>query len=153
MPSKIDDGLNVAIIGAGLGGLSAAVALRRQGHHVTVYERYDFANEVGASLSTASNGSKFLEQWGIDLKSAKPVILKKLINHEWSSGNVTKSYELGDYKARFGTVSAQYLDPQGLACDILTRSYRTTTTSIALTSTRLCLLLPLEKAARDQLVC
>lgn len=69
------DSLHVAVIGAGLGGLSAAVALRRQGHHVTVYERYDFAGEVGASLSAASNGSRFLEQWGVDVKGAKPVSL------------------------------------------------------------------------------
>ncbi|GAB7356232.1 hypothetical protein MBLNU459_g7051t1 [Dothideomycetes sp. NU459] len=103
MPARTDESLNVAIIGAGLGGLSAAVALRRQGHAVTVYERYDFANEVGASLSTASNGSKFLEQWGVDIPSAKPVILKKLIMHEWESGTVKSSYELGDYKAKFGT--------------------------------------------------
>ena len=68
--------LNVAIIGAGLGGLSAAVSLRRQGHAVTVFERYDFAGEVGASLSSASNGSRFLEQWGVDIKAAKPVCFR-----------------------------------------------------------------------------
>lgn len=66
--------LNVAIIGAGLGGLSAAVSLRRQGHAVTVFERYDFAGEVGASLSSASNGSRFLEQWGVDIKAVQPVL-------------------------------------------------------------------------------
>ncbi|GAB1211595.1 hypothetical protein ATERTT37_000718 [Aspergillus terreus] len=103
MPSRTDSPLDVAIIGAGLGGLSAAVALRRQGHQVTVYERYDFAGEVGASLSAASNGSRFLEQWGVDVKAAKPVILKKLIMHDWSSGQVQSEYGLGDYKSKFGT--------------------------------------------------
>lgn len=73
MPSRTESPLQVAIIGAGLGGLAAAVALRRQGHTVTVYERYDFAGEVGASLSAASNGSRFLEEWGVDIKEAKPV--------------------------------------------------------------------------------
>lgn len=73
MPSRTDSRLDIAVVGAGLGGLSAAVALRRQGHAVTVYERYDFAGEVGASLSAASNGSRFLEQWGVDVKAAKPV--------------------------------------------------------------------------------
>lgn len=73
MPSRTDSPLQVAIIGAGLGGLAAAVSLRRQGHAVTVYERYDFAGEVGASLSAASNGSRFLEEWGVDVKAAKPV--------------------------------------------------------------------------------
>ncbi|OJJ62596.1 hypothetical protein ASPSYDRAFT_129447 [Aspergillus sydowii CBS 593.65] len=95
--------LDVAIIGAGLGGLGAAVALRRQGHNVTVFERYDFAGEVGASLSAASNGSRFLEEWGVDVKAAKPVILKKLIMHDWCSGQVENEYGLGDYKSKFGT--------------------------------------------------
>ncbi|CAG8322646.1 unnamed protein product [Penicillium nalgiovense] len=103
MPSRTDSPLQIAIIGAGLGGLAAAVALRRQGHVVTVYERYDFAGEVGASLSAASNGSRFLDEWGVDVKAAKPVILKQLIMHNWSDGEVQSTYPLGDYKSKFGT--------------------------------------------------
>ncbi|KAB8079682.1 hypothetical protein BDV29DRAFT_196799 [Aspergillus leporis] len=103
MPSRTDSPLNIAIIGAGLGGLASAVALRRQGHFVTVYERYDFASEVGASLSAASNGSRLLEQWGVNVKAAKPVILKKLIMRDWSTGAVKSEYGLGDYKSKFGT--------------------------------------------------
>jgi salicylate hydroxylase len=95
--------LDVAVIGSGLGGLSAAITLRRQGHKITIYERRDFGGEVGASLSCASNGSKFLEEWGIDTLAAKPVILRSLIMHDWKSGMVINQYGLGDYKARFGT--------------------------------------------------
>jgi len=98
--------LKAAIIGCGLGGLSAAIALRRQGHNVTLYERYDFANEVGASLSCASNGSRFLEAWDVDIKAARPVVLKNLISHEWGTGEVTGVYSLGDYKKSFGSVRA-----------------------------------------------
>ncbi|OBT71041.1 hypothetical protein VF21_10624 [Pseudogymnoascus sp. 05NY08] len=94
---------NIAIIGSGLGGLGAAVSLRRQGHNVTVYERYDFGGEVGASLSVASNGSKFLEEWDVDIKGAKPVILRSLIMHDWGTGEVLNTYDLGDYRAKFGT--------------------------------------------------
>lgn len=95
--------LNVAIVGGGLGGLAAALALRQQNHIITIYERRDFADEVGASLSCASNGSRFLEEWGLDIKAAKPVILESLIMHEWQSGQVQNQYSLGDYRSKFGT--------------------------------------------------
>ncbi|KAL6696608.1 hypothetical protein J3F84DRAFT_303256 [Trichoderma pleuroticola] len=95
--------LSIAIVGSGLGGLSAAIALRRAGHQVTIYERYDFGGEVGASLSLASNGSRFLQEWEVDIPAAKPVILRDLIMHDWSSGEISGQYPLGDYRERFGT--------------------------------------------------
>lgn len=104
MPGLLrSESLTIAIIGSGLGGLSAAVALRRQGHQVTIYERYDFGGEVGASLSVASNGSRLLQEWDVDIRAAKPVILRSLIMHDWASGEVTNTYDLGDYRAKFGT--------------------------------------------------
>lgn len=104
MPARTDTAtsLSIAIIGSGLGGLSAAVALRRQNHNVTIFERYDFGGEVGASLSCASNGSKFLQEWDVPIAAAKPVKLKSLVMHEWESGKVTSEYDLGDYKEKFG---------------------------------------------------
>lgn len=35
------------------------------GHKVSLYERYDFAGEVGASLSCAKNGSMWLHEWKV----------------------------------------------------------------------------------------
>lgn len=95
--------LQVAVIGAGLGGLCAALSLRRAGHHVTLFERYDFAGEVGASLSVASNGSRWLLHWNVDIDAVKPVVLEKLIMHDWKTGSITNEYSLGNYKAKFGT--------------------------------------------------
>lgn len=55
--------LKVGIIGGGIGGLSAAISLRRQGHHVSVYEKRDFDLEVGASLSVAASMQNTVYNW------------------------------------------------------------------------------------------
>jgi salicylate hydroxylase len=86
------------------GGLCAAISLRRAGHKVTIYERADFAGEVGASISCAANGTRWLESWGVDIPKGKPVILKKLISHDWKTGNDVNIYDLADYKERWGYV-------------------------------------------------
>lgn len=105
MPGIVDPSapLSVAIVGSGLGRLSAAIALRRAGRRATLYERYDFGGEVGASLSVASNSSSFLREWDIDIPAAKPVVLKSLVRREWGTGDVEGVYPLGDYRERFGT--------------------------------------------------
>jgi salicylate hydroxylase len=116
--------LDVAIIGGGIGrlhfihiskvnklitfcetgGLAAAISLRRAGHKLTIYERADFAGEVGASISCAANGTRWLETWGVDIAMGKPVILKKLISHDWATGEDVNIYDLADYKERWGYV-------------------------------------------------
>jgi salicylate hydroxylase len=56
---------NIAIIGAGLGGLTAAVALQRKGHKVTVYEAAPHLGEVGAGITLSPNAMRILEQLGL----------------------------------------------------------------------------------------
>ena len=55
--------LNIAIIGAGIGGLSAALALQKLGFRATVFEQAPQLGEVGAGLSlspTAVHGLNWL---------------------------------------------------------------------------------------------
>ncbi|KAL3488183.1 hypothetical protein BJX62DRAFT_253487 [Aspergillus germanicus] len=96
--------LNVAIVGGGIGGLAAAISLRRAGHEVTIYERHDFAGEVGASISCAANGTRWLHEWGVDIPKGDPVVLKKLINRDWKTGEPVSVYDLDDYEERWGYV-------------------------------------------------
>lgn len=97
--------LDVAVIGGGIGGLAVATALRKSGHKVTIYERADFAGEVGASISCAANGTRWLEEWGVDIPIGRPVVLQKLISHDWKTGEVTNVYDLADYKEKWGYAS------------------------------------------------
>lgn len=53
------------VVGAGIGGLSAAVALRRAGWDVRVLERADSPRELGFALALAPNALKALRELGL----------------------------------------------------------------------------------------
>jgi salicylate hydroxylase len=52
---------HILIIGAGLGGLTAALALQKTGFHVSVYEQADELGEVGAGVTITPNGGHVLD--------------------------------------------------------------------------------------------
>src|SRR5262245_65808103 len=55
----------IVIIGGGIGGLAAAVALRQRGFEVQVYERARRITEVGAGLQVGPNAVKVLYALGL----------------------------------------------------------------------------------------
>ncbi len=57
---------DIAVIGGGVGGLTAALAFARRGAHVTVYEQAPALTEVGAGLQITPNGARALNALGID---------------------------------------------------------------------------------------
>ena len=58
--------IRVAVIGAGLGGLAAACALRQHGIEVAVYERAGQLGVVGAGIQLAPNAVKVLRALGLE---------------------------------------------------------------------------------------
>ena len=56
--------MKAIIVGGGIGGLAAAIALRRVGHEVDVIERATELAEIGAGLSIAPNALAALERLG-----------------------------------------------------------------------------------------
>jgi salicylate hydroxylase len=57
--------LNAVVIGGGIGGVAAALALSRAGISVRVYEQAAELTEVGAGVSLAPNGLRMLERLGV----------------------------------------------------------------------------------------
>jgi len=57
--------LRAVVVGGGIGGTAAAVALARAGIDVQVYEQAARLTEVGAGVSLAPNGLRMLERLGV----------------------------------------------------------------------------------------
>jgi 2-polyprenyl-6-methoxyphenol hydroxylase-like FAD-dependent oxidoreductase len=58
--------MNVGIIGAGIGGLTVAIALKQQGHSVHLIEQTSVLAEVGAAVSVWPNALAALDRLGLE---------------------------------------------------------------------------------------
>jgi len=66
-PSPPGSGRNLRVIvaGGGIGGLSAAIALRRSGHEVVALERAPRLDPIGAGITLFANAMDALERLGV----------------------------------------------------------------------------------------
>lgn len=89
--------MKVVIVGGGIGGLSAAVALRRAGLDAHVYERASELREVGAAVNVWPNATRVLRGWGLlDGLLAKSGLLVRAQGFTWD-GRPLQDVVLGDY--------------------------------------------------------
>ena len=96
--------LSVIIIGAGIGGLTTALALQRVGIAATVYEAAPELNEVGAGLTISSNATHALEFCGLGpfLEDHGFTPDQGGLIH-YRTGKALVQPQIGrDYKAKFG---------------------------------------------------
>ncbi|KAE8373193.1 hypothetical protein BDV26DRAFT_297173 [Aspergillus bertholletiae] len=88
---SIDDAptpLRIIVIGAGIAGLSAAIALSKQGHHVTVIEKSKFARETGAAIHIPPNCTALLQWMDIDPRDFGGTLLEQI--HRYGSSGELK---------------------------------------------------------------
>ena len=81
--------LNVAIIGAGMGGLASAAALRKAGIDVTVYEQARQFTRLGAGIQIGCNAMHVLRGLGLERHLREQTFYpRSWSNRDWRSGEV-----------------------------------------------------------------
>src|SRR3954467_14792834 len=95
----------VLIAGAGIGGLSAALALLNRGIDVEIYEQASELREVGAGVQISPNGTRVLYALGVGEEmralSCEPAGKEVRL---WNTGRTWKLFDLGaDAIARYGS--------------------------------------------------
>lgn len=63
-PTKPKTDIRVLIVGAGFGGLTAAIECHRQGHAVSIYESFPELKALGDIISFGANGGRIFHRWG-----------------------------------------------------------------------------------------
>ena len=96
--------LNVLIVGAGLGGLSAAAWLLKHGHRVRVFEQADELGEIGAGIQLSANATRVLDSLGLAERLADVAVTPTSFRFKLhDSGEMLYEIPLGDiHRQRFG---------------------------------------------------
>ena len=81
--------LSIAIVGAGMGGLATAAALRRVGIDVTVYEQAPQFARIGAGIQIGCNAMKVLRGLGLEQRLREQSFYPRSWNNrDWRTGEV-----------------------------------------------------------------
>jgi salicylate hydroxylase len=115
----------ILIVGGGIGGLAAALALERQHAEVIVCEQAPKLSEIGAGIGLAPNAMKALRALGLEDKiNAIACASEFAVIRSWKDGRpISRAYQ-GDYRAKFGapSLTAHRADLLGVLAAALSRS-------------------------------
>src|SRR6516165_12185685 len=100
----MDKKTRIAVVGAGIGGLTAAGFLQRAGFDVTLYEQARAFSRLGAGITLGANVTKALRRLGIeDALVAAGIKPRSYVSRTWDTGEIV--YELvfdSQSEKRFG---------------------------------------------------
>lgn len=86
---NVENKISIAIIGAGMGGLASAAALRRFGINVTVYEQAPQFARLGAGIQIGCNAMHVLRVLGLEpTLRAEAFYPRSWNNKDWRTGEV-----------------------------------------------------------------
>ncbi|MBN3756293.1 NAD(P)-binding protein [Paraburkholderia sp. Tr-20389] len=93
--------MKIGIIGGGIGGLAAAIALRKAGHRVSVFEQAERFGRVGADINLTPNAVRALDGLGVGAQlretAARP---NARISRMWDTGEETSRLAMSDEAER-----------------------------------------------------
>lgn len=84
----MSDPLTVLIVGGGIGGLTAALALSRAGYRVSVFERATEFRPIGAGLQLSANALSVLEKIGLTMRGQNGINIASTDVRDGSSGKL-----------------------------------------------------------------
>ncbi len=97
------DDLNVVVIGAGMGGMTSAIALKQAGYRVEVFEAVKELRPVGAAISLWPNGVKCLNRLGLSRRIARlGGAMERLAYRDAHTGDVLTDFSLQPLVDRVG---------------------------------------------------
>lgn len=99
--------IRIAIVGAGIGGLTAAIALAQRGIDAQLYEQAQALREVGAGIGLGPNAMKILRALGIEA-SITPfgLIPEKIVGRDWITAGVLFTVPVGTAaSSRYGAAN------------------------------------------------
>ncbi len=100
--------MRIIVVGGGIGGLTAAIALRKVGIDVQVYERASALREVGAGITLSANALEALDALGLadDIRSQSFALMQGGLRNP--NGDTLLSIPADDFAAGFGTIAVMH---------------------------------------------
>jgi salicylate hydroxylase len=96
----------ISIIGAGIGGLAAALALQQRGFRVAVYERAKEIREIGAGVIITANARRALQDLGVDeALEDRSSTISVFYTCDYATGDVLRAVSNEEIKAKVGIAS------------------------------------------------
>ncbi|KAJ6783396.1 hypothetical protein PWT90_05856 [Aphanocladium album] len=95
--------MEIVIVGAGIAGLSLALALARAKHRVVILEAAPALAELGAGVQMTPLAMRYLFEWGMrDDIMATSIIPEKMNVRDAATGEVLAAIPTGDMEGRYG---------------------------------------------------
>jgi salicylate hydroxylase len=97
----------IIIVGAGIAGLSTAIALRRKGHDITVLERHAGCQALGGPVGLSPNATRVLIEYGMEdiMRAADTRRHRSIYQRRYADGSILSATTVDATRAAYGFTS------------------------------------------------